>query len=125
MVMMRWITVLFLAFPGIGMAEAEPEFYLCSPFVEKSVFGEKTDVGWPVFVKLTEVGTTSLAAFTEANAGKMTRIVVGDREFSSATIWTPISSGNLHGTFSSEEVATGWQRTLAGQLPTAPCGAGN
>jgi preprotein translocase subunit SecD len=123
--MMRWIVVLFLGFPGIGLAETEPKFYLCSQFLEKSVIGEKTDFGWPVFVKLTEVGTTSLAAFTEANPGKMTRIVVGDRKFLRTTISTPITSGNLHGTFSSEEVATDWQRTLAGQLPTAPCGAGN
>ncbi len=123
--MMRWIAVLFLAFPGIGLAQAESEFYVCSPFFERSVVGEKTDLGWPVFVRLTEVGTTSLAAFTEANAGKMTRIIVGDREFLRAAIWAPITSGSLRGMFSSEEVANDWQRTLAGQLPVAPCGAGN
>jgi hypothetical protein len=53
--------------------------------VEKTVVGEKTDVGWPVFVKLTELGTTNLEAFTDANAGAMIRIVVGGREFSRAT----------------------------------------
>jgi len=123
--MMRWVAVLYLAIPSIVLAEAEPEFYLCSPYVKKSEVGESTDLGWPVFVKLTEVGTTSLEAFTEANAGKMIRIVVGHREFLRATIWEPISSGNLQGAFSSQEVATDWQRTLAGKLPAAPCGAWN
>jgi hypothetical protein len=85
MVMIRWIATLLLAFPTIGLAETEPEFYLCSPYVEKTVVGEKTDVGWPVFVKLTELGTTNLEAFTDANAGIMIRIVVGGREFSRAT----------------------------------------
>ena len=121
--MMRWIAVLFLAFPAVALAKAETEFYLCSSYVERSVVGEKTDFGWPVFVKLTEVGTTSLEAFTEANTGKMIRIVVGGREFSRATIWEPIPSGNLHMAFSSREVTTDWQRTLAGKLPAAPCGA--
>lgn len=123
--MIRWIAVLLLAFPAIGLAETEPEFYLCSHYVEKSKVGEQTDLGWPVYVKLTEVGTTSLEAFTEANTGKMLHILVGSREFSRATIWVPIPSGNLHGTFSSQEVATDWQRTLAGKLPVAPCGAWN
>ncbi|MBQ0748077.1 MAG: hypothetical protein KBT73_16330 [Marinobacter sp.] len=123
--MMSWIAVLFLAFPAIALAETEPEFYLCSPYVEKSVAGEQTDLGWPVFVKLTEVGTTSLEAFTEANIGKMIRIVVGHREFSRSTIWVPVSSGNIRGIFYSREVATDWQRTLAGKLQAAPCGAWN
>lgn len=122
---MRWVAVLFLAIPAIVLAEAEPEFYLCSSYVEKSEAGENTDLGWPVSVKLTEVGATGLEAFTEANAGKMVRIVVGRREFSRVTIWEPISSGNLQGAFSSQEVATDWQRTLAGKLPAAPCGAWN
>ncbi len=123
--MMRWVAVLFLAIPAIVLAEVEPEFYLCSSYVDKSDVGENTGFGWPVFVKLTEVGTTSLEAFTETNTGKMIRILVGNREFSRATIWVPIPSGNLHGTFSSQEVATDWQRTLAGKLPAAPCGAWN
>ena len=114
MVMMRWVAVLLLAFPATGLAETEPEFYLCSPYVEISAVGEQTDLGWPVYVKLTEVGTTSLEAFTEANTGKMIRILVDSREFSRATIWPPIPSGNLHGTFSSQEVATDWQQTLTG-----------
>jgi preprotein translocase subunit SecD len=125
MVMMRWIAIILLAFPAIGLAQTEPEFYLCSPYVEKSTVGGQTDLGWPVYVKLTEVGTTSLEAFTEANTGKMIRILVGSREFSRATIWLPIPSGNLHGTFSSQEVATDWQRTLTGKPPAAPCGAWN
>ncbi len=121
--MMRWVAVLFLAIPAIVLAEAEPEFYLCSSYVDKSEVGDNTDFGWPVFVKLTEVGTTSLEAFTEASLGKTIRILVGNREFSRATIWVPIPSGNLRGTFSSREIATDWQRSLAGKLPTAPCGA--
>ena len=122
---MSWIAVLLLAFPAVASAETEQEFNLCSAYVEKAVAGEQTDLGWPVFVKLTGIGTNSLGGFTEANTGKMIRIVVGDREFSRSTIWVPIPSGELHGTFSSKEVATDWQRTLAGQLPAAPCGAGN
>ena len=125
LVMMSWIAVLLLAFPAVASAETEQEFNLCSAYVEKAVAGEQTDLGWPVFVKLTGIGTNSLGGFTEAKTGKMIRIVVGDREFSRSTIWVPIPSGELHGTFSSKEVATDWQRTLAGQLPAAPCGAGN
>jgi len=123
--MMRSIAILALAFPAIGLAEAAPEFHLCSPYVKKSEVGEQSDLGWPVFVKLTEVGTTSLAAFTEANTGKEIRIVVGRREFSRATAWVPVPSGNLHGMFNSREVAAGWQRTLATELPASPCGARN
>ncbi|KAA1172887.1 hypothetical protein FWJ25_13845 [Marinobacter salinexigens] len=119
---MRWVVVLFLAIPAIVLAEAEPEFYLCSPYVEQSEVGENTDLGWPVFVKLTEVGTTNLKAFTEANAGKMIRIMVGRREFLRATIWVPISNGNIRAAFSTQEAATDWQRILAGKLPAAPCG---
>ncbi|WP_200177106.1 SecDF P1 head subdomain-containing protein [Ectothiorhodospira shaposhnikovii] len=123
--MMRWLAALFLAIPAIVMAEAVPEFYLCSPYVETSEVGDKTDLGWPVFVKLTGDGTTSLEAFTKANAGKMIRIVVGRREFSRATIWESISSGNLQGVFISQDIATDWQQILAGKLPAAPCGALN
>ncbi|WP_141737065.1 hypothetical protein [Marinobacter sp. X15-166B] len=123
--MMSWIAVLLLTFPAAASAETEQAFYLCSAYVEKSVVGEQTDHGWPVFVKLTGIGTKSLGVLTEANIGKTVRIVVGDREFSRSRIWVPIPSGDLHGTFSSKEVATDWQRTLAGQLPVAPCGAGN
>jgi preprotein translocase subunit SecD len=123
--MMRLIAILALAFPAIGLAKTEPEFNLCSSYVEKSEVGEQSDLGWPVFVKLTEAGTASLDAFTEANTGKEIRIVVGRREFSRATVWVPVSSGNLHGMFNSQEVATDWQRTLANELPAVPCGARN
>ena len=123
--MVRSVVVLFLAIPATVLAEAEPDFYLCSPYVERAEVGGNTDIGWPVFVNLTEVGTTSLEAFTEEKAGKMIRIVVGRREFSRATIWMPSSSGNIQGVFGSQEVATDWQRTLARKLPAAPCGAGN
>lgn len=122
---MSWIAVLLLAFPVVASAETEQEFYLCSAYVEKSVAGEPTEVGWPVFVKLTPIGTKGLGAFTKANTGKMIRIVVGDREFSRSTIWVPIPGGDLRATFPSREVATDWERTLAGRLPAAPCGAEN
>lgn len=123
--MMKWIAVLLLSTPAIAVAETGLEFHLCSPYVQKSALGEQTDLGWPVFVKLTEIGATSFETFTAANSGKMTHIVVGDREFSRATMWAPVSGGNLQGTFSSQEVATAWQRALADKLPTAPCGARN
>jgi hypothetical protein len=119
-IIMRWVAILVLVVPAIGLAKIEPEFYLCSSYVEKSTVGKQTDSGWPVYVRLTEVGTTSLEAFTEANTGKMIRILVGSREFLRATIWIPIPGGNLHGTFSSQEVATDWQRILTGKLPAAP-----
>ncbi|WP_155986096.1 hypothetical protein [Thioalkalivibrio sp. AKL7] len=121
--MLKWIAVLLLVTPAIVVADTELEFHLCSPYVQKSMAGERTDMGWPVYVKLTELGATSFETFTEANIGKMTRIVVIGRQFSRATIWTPIPNGNLHGIFSSQEVATAWQRTLEGELPAAPCGA--
>jgi len=123
--MMKWIIFPVLAFPALGLAEAESEFNLCSPYVEKSEVGEPSDLGWPVFVKLTEAGTESLEAFTEANTGKMVRIVVGRREFSRATVWVPVSSGKLRGMFNSQEVATDWQRIFASELSASPCGARN
>ncbi len=123
--MMRWIAVLLLALPATGLAETEPEFCLCSPFVEKSEVGEQTELGWPVYVKLTGIGAASLEAFTEVNAGKTIRVIAGRREFLRAKVSVPITSGNLHGTFSSHEVASDWQRTLSGKLPAAPCGALN
>jgi len=86
---------------------------------------EPTGLGWPVFVKLTGIGTKILEAFTDANTGKTIRIVVRDRGFPRSTIWVPIPSGDLHETFSSKKVATDWQRTLVGQLPAAPCSAGD
>jgi hypothetical protein len=42
MVMMRWIAIILLAFHAIGLAQTEPEFYLCSPYVEKSTVGGQT-----------------------------------------------------------------------------------
>jgi len=123
--MMRWIAILLLALPAIGLAEAEPEFHLCSSYVEKSAVGEPSDLGWPVFVKLTEDGTTSFESFTEVNTGKVIRIVVGRREFSRATVWAPVPGGKLRGILSSQKVAADWQRILTGDLPAAPCGARN
>ncbi|MBL3558395.1 MULTISPECIES: hypothetical protein [Marinobacter] len=123
--MMKWIAALLLSTPTIALAETELEFHLCSPYVEKSALGEQTDFGWPVFVKLTEIGASRFETFTAENSGRMSRIVVGGREFLKATMWAPISGGNLKGTFSSQEVATAWQRALADKLPAVPCGARN
>ncbi|WP_273045861.1 hypothetical protein [Marinobacter flavimaris] len=124
--MMKWIPVLLLSTPAIAVAETELEFHLCSPYVQKSAVGEQTDLGgWPVFVKLTEIGAASFETFTAANSGRMSRIVVDGREFLRATMWAPISGGSLKGTFSSQEVATAWQRALADKLPASPCGARN
>ncbi|WP_435105924.1 hypothetical protein [Arhodomonas sp. AD133] len=122
---MKWIAILLLSAPVMAVAETELEFHLCLPYVKKSAVGEQTDLGWPVFVNLTELGATRFEKFTEANKGRMSRVVVGGREFSRSTIWAPIPGGNLHGVFSSQEVAKKWQRTLEGKLPAAPCGARN
>jgi preprotein translocase subunit SecD len=122
---MKWIAILLLVIPSIVAAEAEPDFHLCSAYVQESAIGVQTESGWPVHVKLTKVGATSFERFTESNIGSMTRLVVGDRKFLRTTVWVPISSGDLHRVFSSKDVATAWQRTLAGKLPATPCGAGN
>jgi len=37
--MMKWIAILLLAFPAIGLAEPEPEFHVCSSYVKKSAVG--------------------------------------------------------------------------------------
>ena len=123
--MMKWIAILVLVFPAIALAEPEPEFHLCSSYVEKSTVGEQSDLGWPVSVKLTEAGATSFEAFTEANTGKTIRVVVGPQEFSRATVWVPVPGGHLRGIFGSQEVAADWQRILASELPAGPCGARN
>jgi len=122
---MKWIAILLLALPAIGLAEPKPKFHLCSSYVEKSAVGEQSDLGWPVFLKLTEVGATSFEAFTESNAGRMIRVVVGSQDFSRATVGVPVPGGHLRGVFSSQEVAADWQRILASELPAGPCGARN
>ena len=120
---MKWIAILLLVTPAVALAKTELEFHLCSSYVQQSAVGEQTDRGWPVFVKLTELGVASFEKFTETNSSRMSRIVVGGREFSRKTIWASTLGRNLQGTFSSQEVATAWQRTLADKLPAAPCGA--
>ena len=120
---MKWMALLFLVTPAIAADETTREFHLCSPYVEESVVGEKTDHGWPVFIMLTESGATSLEKVTEANVGRVIHFVVGDREFLRARSVVPIPSGRLLGVFSSQDVAMAWQRILAGELPAAPCGA--
>ena len=119
---MKWMALLFLVTAAITAAESAPEFHLCLPYVEKSALGEPTDRGWPVSIRLTKSGSASFEDFTEANLGRVIRIVVGDREFSRARIAAPIASGRLQGTFSSQVAAMAWQRMLAGELPVTPCG---
>lgn len=123
--MMKWVATLLLVTPGALLAETELDFHLCSAYVQQSAVGTQIENEWTVHVKLTKVGATSFERFTEANIGRMSRLVVGDQEFLRATILGPMSNGDLHGAFSSQEVATAWQRTLAGKLPAAPCGAGD
>lgn len=120
---MKWMAILLLVTPATALAETELKFHLCSSYVQESVVGEQTDRGWPVFIKLTELGATSFEKFAESNGSKMSRIVVGGREFLRATIWAPTLGGNLREIFSSREVAMAWQRTLADKLPAEPCGA--
>jgi len=122
---MKWMALLFLVTPAIAAAESAPEFHLCSPYVEKSVVEEPTGRGWPVSIRLTKSGAIRFEDFTQANVGRVTRVVVGDREFSRARIAAPIASGRLQGTFSSQVAAMAWQRMLAGELPVSPCGAGS
>lgn len=124
-VTMNWVAVLLLVIPALSVAETELDFHLCSTYLQKSVLGEQTEHGWPVFIKLTETGATSFEEFTEAKVGRMSRIVVGSREFLRATIQVPVSSGVLQRSFSSQLVAMAWQRTLESKLPAAPCGAGS
>lgn len=119
---MKWIAILILAVPIPAVAGAEPEFHLCSAYVQQSVMGDETTQGWPVYVKLTDVGAASLASFTEANIGTMARIVFDGWLFLRATIQAPIIDGTLQGRFCSYEVATEWQKILKQDLPEAPCG---
>lgn len=120
---MKWMAIFFLVTPTIALAETELEFHLCSSYVQESAVGEQMDRGWPVFIKLTELGAASFEKFAETNVGKMSSIVVDGREFLRATIWAPTLGGNSRGIFSSREVAMAWQRTLADKLPAVPCGA--
>lgn len=122
---MKWVAILLLVIPGLVVAGADQNFHLCSAYVRQAEVGAQTENGWPVHVKLTKVGATSFESFTEAHVGRIGRIVVGDREFLRATIWGPVSSGDLHGVFGSQEIATAWQQTLVGKLPASPCGAGD
>lgn len=114
--------VVFVVTATIAAAESAPEFHLCVSYVEKSVVGEPTDRGWPVYIRLTETGAIRFENFTQANVGREIRVVIGDHEFSRAGISTPIDNGRLRGTFSSQEVAIAWQRMLAGEFPVTPCG---
>ena len=119
------MTVFLLVITTSVLAETEAEFHLCSSYVQESAVGEQTQRGWPVFIKLTELGATSLDEFAETNYSKMGRVVVSGREFLRATTWASTFDGNIRGTFSSQEVAAAWQRTLADKLPAVPCGAGD
>lgn len=120
---MKRIALLSLLVSSIATAADEPTFHLCSDYVQRSEVGEQSDNGWPVFIKLTEHGADSFEKFTEANAGSTVRILVGDREFTRATMWAPISGGRLRSLFPSAAVAREWQQVLEEDLPAAPCGA--
>ena len=122
MAIVTLIVFILGALPSIGMAETEQHFYLCSSLVETSAVGEQTALGWPVYIKLTAVGSRSFEAYTEANVGTILRIMVGSREFARATIRAPISTGSIQRAFESRDEALAWQVTLAGKLPEAPCG---
>lgn len=119
---MRLAATLWLATAGISAAETAQEFHLCASYVQQSATGQQVNGVWPVFVKLTERGAQSFEAFTEANTGKLARVVVDGREFSRATIRAPIAGGNLQGTFSLQAKAIEWERILAAELPLEPCG---
>lgn len=120
--MMKWIVALLLIIPGAVLAETEPDFHLCSAYVHQSVVGTQTENEWLVHVKLTELGATSFERFTDANIGRMARVIVDGRVFLRATIWAPIPSGTFQVKFSSRADTNAWQRTLAGQLQASPCG---
>jgi preprotein translocase subunit SecD len=119
---MKWVAIPLLVNPGAAPAETELDFHLCSAYVQQSAAGAQIENRWPVHVKLTELGATSFERFTDANIGRMSRVIVDGRVFLRVTIWASIPSGTLQGEFSSEAAANAWQRTLAGQLPASPCG---
>ena len=119
---MKWMALMFLVTAAIAAAESTPEFHLGLPYVESSVVRGQTDRGWLVYIQLTETGAIRLENFTQANVGRVIRVVIGDREFSRAGIAAPIDSGRLQATFSSQDAAIAWQRMLAGELPVTPCG---
>lgn len=120
--MLRWVATLMLITPGAALAESELDFHLCSAYVQQSAVGTHIKDEWPVRVKLTEIGATSFEHFTDANIGRISRIILDGRVFLRATILAPISSGTLQGRFSSQNIANAWQRTFAEELPIFPCG---
>lgn len=120
---MKWIATLLLIISSIAVANTELDFHLCSAYVQNSALGVQSNSGWPVYVKLSEAGAKSFERFTEANIGRISRIIVGGRVFLRATTWASVPSGNLQGEFSSQEIAKAWHRTLSQNLPSAPCGA--
>jgi len=121
---MKWAAPLWFAIASAGAAIAEtaPTFHLCSSYLQQSAMGERTSSGWPIFVRLTKLGARRFEAFAEANAGAPVRVVVDGREFLRATLQAPMSGGSLQGHFHSQEEAAAWRRTLAGDLPSEPCG---
>lgn len=114
------LVLIFFISMAAAVANAEAEFWLCSGDVLETDLGEKAG-GWPVFVKLTEQGAASFAQFSEANIGKMVRIVLADRQFARFTIWVK-SGGTLRAEFNSRSAAEAWQQTLLEELPETPCG---
>lgn len=116
-----WLFLLFFILSTAAVADAESEFWLCSDYVIETDLGEKAG-GWPVVVKLTEQGAASFAQFSEANLGKMIRIVINGRQFARFTI--RVHGGHsLQAEFNSRSEAELWQRTFIEELPETPCGA--
>lgn len=116
-----WLFLLFFILSTAAVADAESEFWLCSDYVIETDLGEKAG-GWPVVVKLTEQGAASFAQFSEANLGKMIRIVINGRQFARFTLRVQGCS-TVQAGFDSRSEAEAWQQTLLEELPETPCDA--
>lgn len=124
-VMLSWIGLLWLVVPSMLAAEGEATFRLCPPDVQQTMIEAQKDHRWSVYVQLTTQGAQRFEAFTQANLGKIGRVVVGDRVFFRARIQVPVSSGTLQATFTTRKRAQAWQRMLTENQPGAPCGMNN
>lgn len=116
-----WLVLIFFISTAAAVADAEAEFWLCSCYVLKTDLGEKAG-GWPVVVKLTEQGAASFTKFSEANLGKMIRIVINGRQFARFTLRVQ-GVGTVQAEFDSRSEAEAWQQTLLEELPETPCDA--
>ena len=121
---MKWIAILLLTVSVAVKAETELAFQLCSSYIQQSEVGALSEEGrWPVYIKLTELGTSSFGEYTAANVGNKIRLIVDGQEFTRAEIVVPVITGNIWGQFDTKEEAMRWQDVLAGGLPAYPCGA--